>query len=224
MNGGVVSSIILVIVSLILGALLTDVIKNGRDFLLYLVFKKKNENEIIGIYYGYYLTTKINNDVHLKESLWEIYPSLIKNKYYVNVYKVSDKHLEETSNLLDRKYNNGKRHLYSKEEKLKIRNLQISYKGSVFREGQHIIFKLESKKDQIETIFERRIQQKDSDDVPNSSIIIGISLAINKNKQIRANMSILSRKKLNNKNDFYTIIKSCDGQVEKKTYNMFFKA
>jgi hypothetical protein len=217
--GMIISAVFSLLISTIFHDLISKFFNGLGYFFKCLVFRKKGQKDIIGIYYGYYLKNDGDIDVILKESLWEIYSSVKKGCYHINTFIVSDTERDETYEiLLNVKFSKERNHLPTKEEKRKIKELQISYKGEMFIEAQHFLFSLKNQKDGIpETIFERRfLPGGDSD----NKQIIGMSLAINSNNHIRTNMSILSRTKFKTKEEFYEIIELYGGATDDTTYNM----
>jgi hypothetical protein len=216
------------LISLLLSVIFSEPLMILRNHVIYLfkyvIFGKKDQGDIIGIYYGYYLKNDDSTDVIFKESLWEIYSSIIKNKYHIKTYKVSDKERDEIFETLRkvRNYNKGEQNQPTTEEKAKIKKLKLSYKGEMCCEGDHYLFTLESQKEGAdETIFERRfLPRGEENNQEEDNQLIGISLAINKNGFIRANISILSKTKLESKEDFYRIVDEFGGGTDDTIYNM----
>jgi hypothetical protein len=91
---------------------------------------------------------------------------------------------------------------------------KIVYKGNMWVQGDHYLLQLDSHEYE-ETIFERKIKGTKTNEYP----IIGIGLAINSQRKIRANISALSKKRLS-LNDFNKIVKEHKVILEKETYNL----
>jgi hypothetical protein len=97
----------------------------------------------------------------------------------------------------------------------KYNKKSISYKGKMWSQDGHYLLQLDSQ-EYTETIFERKIHVTKADETP----IIGISLAVvTQRKKIRANISILSKKKLS-LDEFHKIVKENNVRWEDETYNL----
>lgn len=95
----------------------------------------------------------------------------------------------------------------------------ISYKGKMWAQGNHYLLQFDSKTYE-ETVFERRIQVTKCDEYP----IVGIGLAVTtQGKKIRANISVLSKRKLSLE-DFQNIVKDYNFSFEEDAYNLKINA
>jgi hypothetical protein len=183
--------------------LLGNYILKGFGFLLLSIKRLIFPNEqIVGKYYGYYLHKDSRDaSVDLKESTWDISPDLKKNNYNIKIY-----HEIINKNKLLTCINNKKYKMKTKK--------RMSYRGKMWKEDNHLLLSLKGQT-YTETIFERRLQGTKVDGYP----IIGISLAINPKKKIRANVSVLSKKRLTQE-DVIKYIKEYKGIAEASTYNL----
>ena len=187
----ILSLIVGSVISIVLTLFITNILPKIIKIIV-LSFRNKyfSHEQILGNYYGYYLHKDNNkSEPILRESNWMISADYKKENYIVNIYHDNEKN--------KKKY--------------------ISYKGRMWTQGDHYLLQFDSQ-DYKETIFERRIQITKAKDYEYP--IVGISLAVTTiGKRVRANFSVLSRKKLS-LDDFRNIIKEHKVVLEKETYNL----
>jgi len=91
----------------------------------------------------------------------------------------------------------------------------ISYTGKMWTQNNHYLLQFDSK-EYNETVFERKLIVTKANDHP----IIGIGIAaVTQGYKIRANISILSKKRLS-LSDFRKIVEEYKVKYERETYNL----
>lgn len=207
----IIAGVISFVIALILGEYIRDFFK-----WLFSVAKRKivKDELLIGMYFGYYLNKNSPSNLQLRESIWDILPDIKKGNYIIKIYKIDvEKNVRKKTEKINIINGIVKFDKNNRKKILSTNLLRCKYKGKMWKEKGHLLFSFAGTK-HTETIFERRQEGTKPDENP----IIGISLAINSNENIRSNVSILSRKKLNREEVHNLIRNSCS--IERDTYNL----
>jgi hypothetical protein len=203
------------VISFVIALIFGEYIRKFFKWICFVIRRKIVKDELlIGMYFGYYLNKNSNSNLQLKESIWDILPDIKKGKYIIKIYKIdNDKQVRKQQEKLSFIKGVTKFDKNNRKKILSTKLLKCKYKGKMWKEKGHLLFSFAGTK-HTETIFERRQEGTKPDENP----IIGISLAINSNENIRSNVSILSRKKLNQTEVCTEIRNFCS--IERDTYNL----
>jgi hypothetical protein len=203
------------VISFLIALILGEYIRNFFKWIYSVIRRKIVKDELlIGMYFGYYLNKNTSSYLQLKESIWDILPDIKKENYIIKIYKIdNNKKVRRKQEKLDIITNTTNLDKDNRKRILSTKLLKCKYKGKMWKEGSHLLFSFAGTK-HTETIFERR----QDDTKPDENSIVGISLAINSRGNIRSNVSILSRKKLNQTEVCNEIKRYCS--LERDTYNL----